>query len=272
MIRIALVLSLAVHGACASTDSSSTSKDTSLLQDLLSTEVPEEARMQAGECPPPRPACPDVYDPVQCSASKVSQHRLAKEKILLGWGDNQCQGQLALRVDACRQGLSPNKLRDIVCVPDATSGACPPASHPCGQDLQPSICTVTSYQGQKLRAGQILSAAGANPCVAQNKIQLAACARNLDPKWLGPSSCAPDPTEGECAFGEISCNDQNKKSICTVSESQDGPIEPALIARGDSLCAAKVAALRAACGQNIRPSRLGKFRCYDETATQGDKP
>jgi hypothetical protein len=140
-------------------------------------------------CPPSDTVCPMNFAPVMCTASTYDGKALPEEGRIVVWGSNNCAGRLKMQKEACSRQWSPAKLGGIQCVPDATSGHCPPPAVECKPGGKSSTCVVSSFAGASLTDDQKISATAANECLARQELLQAACRNNLDPTQLGDIVC-----------------------------------------------------------------------------------
>lgn len=141
------------------------------------------------ECPAKVPACTKEYSPVICTFSVYAGRPLKTPDRLVTWGPNACVGIGRLYQEACKNLMQPRLISQVQCVPDASSGHCPPPQPKCSAVSKPSVCTANAYDRETLSKDQKIIANDSNECLARARLKLEACRINLDPSRLAKVYC-----------------------------------------------------------------------------------
>lgn len=141
------------------------------------------------ECPAKVPVCTKEYSPVICTFTVYAGRPLKAPDRLVAWGPNACVGLGRLYQEACKNLMQPRLIGQMQCVPDASSGHCPPPQAKCSAVAKPSVCTANAYGQESLSKDQKIIATETNECMARAKLKLEACRANLDPNRLAKVYC-----------------------------------------------------------------------------------
>ena len=179
-----------------------------------------------------------------------------------GWGKNACEAKRQLVDRLCHLRISPTSVDRVQCLPDPSSGHCPPKIDLCPETDLPTKCIAKSYMEQPLDERMKIRSTAASRCKAMNELRALACQMRLDPERLSQISCVNiSEVLSDCPPQVQACKKSYKPSICSVSRYDGAEISAQISSKGNSLCEAQAGLYFLACQRDLRPSKLGVMDC-----------
>jgi len=152
---------------------------------------------------------------------------------------------------------------------------CPAETRACSEEWNPTRCTAEGHEGEALVLYGRLMAWGDNPCLAREKLRVAACAAGVLPSQLERLSCIPDVSQGRCGTEPKPCAEEPaaQPRICVLRKyaGQATAGDSALAGFGLNECLARQALDVELCGHNLDPMRIENVECAADD-TGGECP